>query len=98
MAHPRLLAHGLGVGGMTLVEKITKHPATLPEPLPLLLSEKQTSALTGLSLSFLRKSRSEGTRKGRTEAPPYVKVNGRVYYRRTDVERWIDELPTKMAV
>jgi hypothetical protein len=34
--------------------------------LPLLLNEKKTSNLLGVSLSYLRKSRSEGTIRDRT--------------------------------
>ena len=60
--------------------------------LPLLLSEHQVAELLGVSLSYLRKSRSEGTRKDRTPAPQHVKVNGRCLYPLRACLAWIDEL------
>jgi hypothetical protein len=61
----------------------------------LLLDEKQAARFLGVSLSYLRKSRSEGTPGGRTPAPPFVRVDGRVYYRRTDLEVWANELESQ---
>ncbi len=63
--------------------------------LPCLLDEKRTSAYLGVSLSFLRKGRSEGAPGGRTQAPPFVKIGGRVYYRVVDLEHWVSELETR---
>jgi hypothetical protein len=66
--------------------------------LPLLLGEKETANILGVSLSYLRKSRCEGTRRGRTPAPPYVRVDGRCYYRLTDLQEWVDGLSTRNHV
>ena len=64
--------------------------------LPLLLDEKQAlEFLGGVSLSFLRKSRSEGSPGSRTPGPLFVKVGSRVYYRRADLEAWVSGLETK---
>jgi hypothetical protein len=68
------------------------------DALPLLLDEKRTARVLGVSLSFLRKSRSEGTRFERTPAPPFVYVGGRVYYRLGDLKDWVDDLDGRTAV
>ena len=60
--------------------------------LPLLLNEHQAAELLGVSLSYLRKARSEGTRKDRTPAPQHVKVNGRCLYPLKSCLNWIDGL------
>lgn len=72
--------------------------SNLPPPidwsrLPLLLGEKETAAVTGLSVSFLRKSRCEGTRGNRTPAPPFVSIGGRRYYKVADLRAWVEGLP-----
>ena len=59
---------------------------------PLLFDERQTSRYLGVSLSYLRKARSEGSPGGRTPAPPFVRVDRRVYYRRSDLDAWVTEL------
>jgi hypothetical protein len=61
----------------------------------LLLDEKQAARFLGVSLSYLRKSRSEGSPGGRTPAPPFVRVEGRVYYRRADLEGWVNDLESR---
>jgi hypothetical protein len=61
----------------------------------LLLDEKQTARFLGVSLSYLRKSRSEGTPGARTPAPIFVRVEGRVYYRRADLEDWVNDLESQ---
>jgi hypothetical protein len=68
--------------------------------LPKLLNESQAAAAVNVSLSYLRKSRCEGLRelKGKTPPPPFVKVGGRVYYRTSDLERWVDGLAARTAV
>ena len=65
---------------------------------PLLLNEHQTSEYLGVSLSYLRKSRSEGSPGNRTPAPPFVHVGGRVYYRINDLKNWVNNLEAKRVV
>ena len=77
--------------------KISQRIKDNPHPidttgLPLLLDETQASKVLGVSLSYLRKSRNEGTRKDRTPAPQHVKVNGRCLYPLRACLAWIDEL------
>jgi hypothetical protein len=55
--------------------------------LPALLDERGVAAITGLSVSFLRKSRSEGHVGQRTPAPDFVAVGRRRLYRITDVQK-----------
>ena len=62
---------------------------------PLLLDEKQAADFLGVSLSFLRKSRSEGAPGNRTQAPLFVRVGGRIYYRRPDLDSWVAGLEAR---
>lgn len=64
----------------------------------LLLDEKQAAACLGVSLSFLRKSRSEGSPGKRTPAPNFVKVGRSVLYRRADLETWVAGLVSRRVV
>jgi hypothetical protein len=68
------------------------------EQLPLLLDEKVAAQFLGVSLPYLRRARSCGTTGNRTPAPPFVRVGGRVYYRRADLEKWVAELSAREAV
>lgn len=83
---------------MTIRKRIAENPPELPHSLPQLLDEKQTAAYLGLSVSYLRKSRSDGGIKGRTPAPPFLKIGGKVRYRLTDLDAWITSLKPRMAV
>jgi len=72
-----------------------------PEPmkmLPLLMGERQAADYVGVSLSYLRKSRSEGCPGNRTQSPNFVKINGRVFYRRTDLDTWVAGLQPRRIV
>ena len=60
--------------------------------LSLLLDEKQAAKFLGVSLSYLRKSRSEGAPGDRTPAPPFVRLDGRVKYKLATLKAWVDEL------
>jgi predicted DNA-binding transcriptional regulator AlpA len=55
-----------------------------------LLSERETSSDTGVSLKTLQYWRWAGHPDG----PPFVKIGRRVYYRQSDLELWIAEAPT----
>ena len=64
-------------------------------PLPLgdrLFDEQQAAACLGVSVSYLRKSRSEGAHHQRTPAPPFVRVEGRIYYRHSALVVWLSGL------
>lgn len=87
---------------MSIKSKIVEMPPVIDwQSLPLMLDEKQAVAVLGaqvVSLSFLRKSRSEGTRKNRTPAPPHIKLGGRVSYRVADLIAWVEGLKAREAV
>ena len=68
------------------------------EALPLLLGEKEAACLLGVSLSYIRKSRCEGITGGRTPAPPFVRVGGRIYYRPCDLRTWTEGLVGKAVI
>ena len=78
------------------------NPETIPKidfrALPLLLNEKQCAEVCGVSLTFLRVSRSEGPREGRTPGPKFVKINGSVRYPKDEIERWTAGLMRRTAV
>ena len=60
--------------------------------LPMLLDEQAAAKLLGVSLSYLRKARSEGTTRGRTPAPQHVRVGGRCLYPLSACIAWVDGL------
>lgn len=63
-----------------------KHPAQGPRA----LSEIEAANYISMSRSFLAQSRMEGHRKGRTLAPPFIKIGRSVRYLREDLDRWLD--------
>jgi hypothetical protein len=65
---------------------------------PLLLSDKDAAAFIGVSTSYLRKSRCDGVIANRTQAPPFVRVGGRVLYRRSDLVAWVAALEGRDAI
>ncbi|MDR1508624.1 MAG: hypothetical protein LBS53_03215 [Synergistaceae bacterium] len=84
---------------MTIRSRIEKSPPPIAwDCLPLLLGEKDAALVLGTSLSFLRRSRSEGARKGRTPAPPFVAIGGRRYYRTADLKSWVESLTGREAI
>ncbi len=55
------------------------------------MNEKNAARYVGMSISFLRKARCEGTLAGRTPGPTYIKLGRAVRYSRTDLDAWIAE-------
>ncbi|CAN1518873.1 hypothetical protein MCERE10_01804 [Burkholderiaceae bacterium] len=54
------------------------------------LTEKQLSGLEGTpSSSMLRVYRTARVNSG--QVPPHIKINGRVFYMREEVEKWLAE-------
>ena len=65
---------------MTVAKRIASHMPNLDDGnTPLLIKEKEAAERLGVSLSYLRKSRCEGTRKRRTPAPPFVRIDDSIY-------------------
>jgi hypothetical protein len=75
------------------------------EKLPLMLDETKAAVVLGVSVSFLRKSRCEGCRKVTLEtlddeenAPPFVKIGGRVKYPAKDLQEWAASLTRRRVI
>ena len=55
-----------------------------------LLTEKQIAGLNGVpTASTLRYYRTQKHNDGKV--PPHMKVNGRVFYKQSDLQIWLDE-------
>lgn len=84
---------------MSIANRVREQTPTAEwNSLQLLLDEKKAARLLGTSLSYLRKSRCEGTIQGRTPAPPFVYVGNRVYYRTADLKTWVEELAGRTVI
>ena len=95
-----MLPLGKGAGGVRKI-KLSHCDATEQSSQPLLYNEHQAVQFIGkgtVSLSFLRKARSEGAPGNRTPGPLFVKVGKRVFYRRYDLETWIAGLQPQRVV
>jgi predicted DNA-binding transcriptional regulator AlpA len=55
------------------------------------LTEIETSIYIGMSRSFLRQARMDGTRESRTPAPPFIKIGRSVRYLREDLDNWLNQ-------
>jgi len=56
-----------------------------------LVSEREAAKYIGFSVSYLRQSRMNGNLRGRTPAPPYIRIGRSVRYDIADLDNWIDE-------
>jgi len=84
---------------MTIAKRIANQAPNLGNGnIPLLLKEKEAAERLGVSLSYLRKSRCEGTRKQKTPAPPFVRINDSIYYRLADLNVWVDGLVSQQVI
>jgi hypothetical protein len=70
----------------------------IPDNLPLMVNDKTAAAILGVSVSYLRKSRSTGVIGRRTPPPPFVKVDGRRFYRVADLKKWSEGLKEEVAI
>ncbi len=59
------------------------------EFLPQALSETEAARYVGMSRSFLRKARMEGTRDHHTPAPPFLRIGRKILYLRDDLDQWL---------
>jgi len=65
--------------------------------LPLLVDTKKAAEVLGVSKAFLDKSRCDGVLKGRTAPPKFVRVEGRVFYKKSSLIQWLESLEEKSA-
>ncbi len=56
-----------------------------------LMSERDAARYLGVSRAFLRESRMNGNRRGRTPAPPWVQFGRSIRYDIRDLDAWIAE-------
>ena len=69
------------------------------DKLPLLLNEKQAALVLGVSESFLRLSRSNGRKEGRTPAPDFkVLGDGTIRYHKDELKKWPATLESRQAI
>ncbi|MDR1514981.1 MAG: helix-turn-helix domain-containing protein [Synergistaceae bacterium] len=84
---------------MSIANRVREQTPTVDcGALQLLLDEKKAARLLGVSLSYLRKSRCDGTIRERTPAPTFVYVGNRVYYRTADLKAWVEGLAGRAVV
>jgi hypothetical protein len=84
---------------MTIANRIANQAPDLSDSkAPLMFKEKEAAERLGVSLSYLRKSRCEGTRKRKTPAPPFVRIDHSIYYRLTDLQDWVDKLVPQQVI
>jgi hypothetical protein len=84
---------------MTITHRIADTPPVVDlNSLQMLLDEKKTALVLGVSLSFLRKSRCEGTHHERTPGPRCVEVGKRIFYRPSDLKEWVDNLASRQII
>ena len=81
-----------------IAARVLDNTPLLSEQTPQLLNEKEAARWLGVSLPFLRRGRSQGTTGHRTSTPPFVKLGGRVLYRRSDLEAWVASLVAREVV
>lgn len=61
------------------------------------LNEKQAAQYIGFSSQYLRASRLK-TRLKPSDAPPFIKIGGRIVYLRDDLDKWLESHRTEMEV
>ncbi|GHS85518.1 hypothetical protein AGMMS49957_01710 [Synergistales bacterium] len=85
---------------MTIKSRIATQPIAADwSNMPLMLNEKETAIIIGVSLSFLRKARCEGQTGNRTSAPPFVRVGqNTIRYRASDVRAWVENLVPQQVI
>lgn len=67
----------------------SKQPNATPQTK--LLREDAAAVYLDISVSFLRKGRMEGTRKGKTPPPPFIKIGKAIRYRVEDLDSWLEQ-------
>jgi predicted DNA-binding transcriptional regulator AlpA len=55
------------------------------------LTEIETARYIGMSRSFLRQARMNGSRQSRTPAPPFIKIGRSVRYLIEELDQWLDQ-------
>lgn len=56
------------------------------------LKEKEAAVYIGMSRSFLRQGRMNGSRLKRVPTPPFIRMGRAIRYLQTDLDAWLQEL------
>lgn len=56
---------------------------------PAVMVEQDAASYIGMSVAYLRQSRMNGNRDGRTPAPPWISIGRSIRYRRDDLDSWL---------
>ena len=96
---------------MTVQNRIAANPPTVDMAnMPLLLDEFQAARCLGVSISYLRKSRSEGEKNPEkilsgnrsiydNPAPPFVRLNKQtIRYPKADLCLWVENLARRTVI
>jgi len=54
-------------------------------------TETETAEYISMSQSFLRQSRMDGVREGRTPGPDWLQIGRAIRYRKSDLDSWLLE-------
>ena len=68
------------------------------DKLPILLNQKQAALVLGVSESYLATARSTGRKEGRTPAPDFERIDGKIRYHREDLKKWAQNLKRRQAI
>ena len=74
-------------------ESNTKNPTTEKA----LFSDAETEHYLGLGKGKLRRSRHAGYLFEGVSCPPHVRLGRRIYYRKQDLEKWLEQFTTYQA-
>lgn len=54
-------------------------------------TEREAAAYLGISRSSLAQGRMDGRRVNRMTPPPYIQLGRAIRYRRSDLDKWLDD-------
>ena len=56
-----------------------------------IVKEREAAKYICMSVPFLRQSRMDGVREGRTPGPPWIRIGRAIRYRIEDLDAWIQK-------
>ena len=62
-----------------------------------LLTDPDAAKYIGMSVAFLRRSRSEGRRANHTPGPPFIKIGRAIRYTVADLDAWLEKHRREVA-
>ena len=55
------------------------------------LSEQEAAAHIKMTPSYLQRDRCEGVTGNRTPGPPFYRIGRRIFYKRSDLDAWLEK-------